>query len=101
MARKPSLTSLLRDAPTGAAPSAAPRARRRSKNANAVSINLKHSKNAAEIVRTCAEQFGWRETATTAEDCNANVFWYERAITVAEVKPVSYTHLTLPTILLV
>ena len=29
---------------------------------------------------------GWREAATVAEECNANVFWFERAISVAEVK---------------
>ena len=99
MARKPSLTTLIRDAPRapgaapsaapGAAPSAAPRVRRRSKDrtiSNAITINLKHSKNAAEIVRSVAGAFGWRETVTLAEDCNANVFWYERAITVGEVR---------------
>ena len=100
IARKPSLTSLIRDAPgttpaaapgtaPSAAPSAAPRVRRRSKDrtiSNAITINLKHSKNAAEIVRSVAGAFGWRETVTLAEDCNANVFWYERAISVGEVK---------------
>ena len=33
-----------------------------------------------------AGAFGWRETVSLAEDCNANVFWYERAITVGEVR---------------
>ena len=99
MARKPSLTTLIRDAPRapgaapaaapGAAPAAAPRARRRSKDrtiSNAITITLKPSKNAAEIVRSVAGAFGWRETVSLAEDCNANVFWYERAITVSEVR---------------
>ena len=51
-----------------------------------VTINLKEAKHAAEIVReVCTERLGWRETSSMAEDCAANA-WFERAITVAEVK---------------
>jgi hypothetical protein len=54
---------------------------------NKLTINLKDARHAADIVREVAVgQLGWKETVTMAEDCTANLFWYERAITVAEVK---------------
>ena len=49
-------------------------------------INLKDSRNAANIVREVAASMGWRESTGREEDCQANVFWYERAISVGEVK---------------
>ncbi|KAL1508501.1 hypothetical protein AB1Y20_004602 [Prymnesium parvum] len=54
---------------------------------NQITINLKDAKHAAEIVREVAtERLGWRETSNLSEDCAANVFWFERAITVSDVK---------------
>ena len=60
--------------------------RARAKNPSALTINLKDSKNAASIVREVAYSMNWREAATPAEESSANVFWYERAISIAEVK---------------
>ena len=55
-------------------------------NPNQLVICLKDSKNAAGIVREVTNAMGWRESNGVAEDCNANLYWYERAISVGEVK---------------
>mmetsp|Transcript_14731 Transcript_14731/g.24538 ORF Transcript_14731/g.24538 Transcript_14731/m.24538 type:complete len:839 (-) Transcript_14731:178-2694(-) len=72
---------------SGGSGSAGLRRRRSSNRESQIWINLKEARNAAEIVREIAvRQMGWRESSSLAEDCNANIFWYERAISVAEVK---------------
>ena len=58
----------------------------RKKSPNALIVNLQESRNAAAIVREVAYAMGWREASTPAEQSSANVFWYERAISVGEVK---------------
>ena len=55
-------------------------------NPNQLVFNLKDSKNAAGIVREVALHLGWRESSGVSEDCNANLYWYERAISVGEVR---------------
>jgi hypothetical protein len=58
----------------------------RKKSPSALIVNLLESRNAAAIVREVAYAMGWREACTPAEQSSANVFWYERAISVGEVK---------------
>ena len=61
--------------------------RRHHKPESEITINLKEAKNAADIVREVAvRKLRWRETVSLAEEGNANLFWYERAISIAEVK---------------
>ena len=62
------------------------RDRERRERATAITINLKEAKNAAEIVREVAIKLSMKETVSPEEDATANVLWYERAPTVAEVK---------------
>ena len=55
-----------------------------------LTINLKNANNAAAIVREVAVgEMKWREASTLEASCNANLYWYERAISVEEVKRLS------------
>ena len=52
-----------------------------------LTINLKNANNAAAIVREVAVgEMKWREASTLEASCNANLYWYERAISV-DVSP--------------
>ena len=61
-------------------------ARTKPLNPNQLVISLKDSRNVAGIVREVTNAMGWREATCFAEECNANLYWYERAISVGEVK---------------
>jgi hypothetical protein len=55
-----------------------------------LTINLKNANNAAAIVREVAVgEMKWKEASTLEASCNANLYWYERAISVDEVKRLS------------
>ena len=63
---------------------------RRQGRTRQITINLKNAKNAAAIVREVAVgEMKWKEASTLEESCNANLYWYERAISVEEVKRLS------------
>ena len=55
-----------------------------------LTINLKNANNAAAIVREVAVgEMKWKEASTLEASCKANLYWYERAISVDEVKRLS------------
>ena len=67
-----------------------PEVKRQGRKGPSLTINLKNANNAAAIVREVAVgEMKWKEASTLEASCNANLYWYERAISIDEVRRLS------------